>query len=122
MAQSDFLVANSPLFLLRKLRENPVVQDMAQRALGDTLLSQLKSTLSRKPKKISNAVKPYAYLVALSLQADPKRIEMATKFNSPYHAWYDYLARLIFNSTPSTTTSSFDVSRSSLTMTQTSGS
>jgi hypothetical protein len=102
-AQSAFMVANSPLFLLRKLRDDPTVATIARRSRGATILSQLRRSLSREPRALHTAVVPYVYLVALSMQPDIKYLREASALPAPHHAWYTYLSGVLLQSYKPTT-------------------
>ena len=102
-AASDFSVANSPLFLLRKLRDDPVVMEIGRRASANALLTALRRATKHRPKKIVNAVRPYAYLVAIAQKRDPKLLHDARQIAAPHHPWFEYLATVLLNGPTSTT-------------------
>ena len=79
LAEQAFAVANTPLFLLRKLRSDPAVLEIARVAQPKAILSALKKSLRRKPKTLSDAVSPYVYLVALSMTRDLGWMEEAAR-------------------------------------------
>ena len=108
-AASDFAVANTPLFLLRKLRVNPVVAEIAQLANGNTILNALHTLLTRRPRSLRGAVKPYVLLVALSMKADTSHLQRASKFKSPHHDWYAYLCQVLLNAARPTAVSTIQL-------------
>ena len=59
-----FAVANTLLFLVRKLRFDPLVQELGRRFSGTELLDALRSSVAEDPKNLEGAVRPYVYLVA----------------------------------------------------------
>lgn len=98
MAESDLLVANTPLFLLRKLRTNQTVAEIAQFSRGSLVLSALKEALKQEPKTLRKTVLPYVYLVALSMMPESSFLQSAAKFKSPHHDWYSYLVEALIQS------------------------
>jgi hypothetical protein len=102
-AQSAFLVANSPLFLLRKLRDDPAVVMIAKYAVPTAILKQLRQSLSRPPRALHTAVAPYVYLVALSMQPDIRYLHEASELSAPHHAWFRYLSGVLLQTYKPTT-------------------
>ena len=94
-AERDYLISNTPLFLLRKLRDNSVVKNMAQGASSTSLLSALRSSLKHEPRSLATAVRPYAYLVALSMQQQPAFWKRAAALNAPHHQWFKFMAEVL---------------------------
>ena len=94
-AQSALMVANSPLFLLRKLRVDQSVTLIAREARGETVLNELKASLARNPRKMRTAVAPYVYLVALSMLPDIKYLRQSARIATPYHPWFSYLNEVL---------------------------
>lgn len=94
-AEGDFAVANTPLFLLRKLRMDESVQRLAHTTPSTKLLRLLSDTLKVRPRSLRASVVPYVCLVALSLRGDFVALRKASKFRAPYSPWYKYLAEVI---------------------------
>jgi hypothetical protein len=94
-AERALAVANTPLFLLRKLRADPTVAELRQNYSAAEILSALKRSLKKTPKTLSEAVTPYLYLVALSGLPDVRFLREAETFAAPNTEWYSYLARLL---------------------------
>jgi hypothetical protein len=94
-AEQSYAVANTASFLLRKLRADPVVKNLQIDYGGRALLDALKLALNKRPKTLGDAVRPYAYLVALSFDLDPSCLHDATKLVAPYAEWYQPIARLL---------------------------
>jgi hypothetical protein len=111
-AERDYLISNTPLFLLRKLQGNPVVQQISQNTSRAVLLSTLRTSLKREPRTLKTAVRPYAFLVALAMKRGGEIKEIA-KWKAPHHRWFNFMATVL--STTSTTPTSrltVDVTRS----------
>jgi hypothetical protein len=69
-ARSIFAVANTPLFLVRKLRFDSATQTLGNFYSSVDLFDSLVSAVSKRPTDINEAVLPYVYLVALSMRPD----------------------------------------------------
>jgi hypothetical protein len=102
-AQRDYAVANTPFFLLQKLRSNPAVQLWASHSDADQILRAMQRTLARTPKTLKDFVKPYAMLAALSMKGNAGAIRRATTLNASHHMWYKYLADALDQTSNSTT-------------------
>src|SRR6266446_9920943 len=91
-AQAVFAVANTPLFLVRKLQEDPAVHALANKLHGDVLLRELELSVQKKPETIREAVIPYVCLVALSLYADASYLTKSVSVQPKYEDdWFDYI-------------------------------
>jgi hypothetical protein len=108
-AVSDYAVANTPLFLLRKLRVNQTVADIARLASGPVILSELRQALSRRPRTLRGAVLPYALLVALSMTSNTLLLRRAATLRAPHHEWFTYLCEVLSNGSTPTVTSTIQL-------------
>ena len=86
-----FAVANTPLFLVRKLRSDPVVQELSRRFSGQALLQELRVSVMENPSDLAGAVRPYVYLTALSLMPSPEALSQTSSIRAPYCDWFDYV-------------------------------
>jgi hypothetical protein len=103
-AEAAFVTANTPLFLLRKLRSDPVVRAMALDLSEDEIISALRSAVGQKPTDIREAVLPYLYLVALSIKGKVAPLKQAVDIVAPHAEWFKYIGNYLLQSfTPSTT-------------------
>jgi hypothetical protein len=94
-AERAFSVANTPLFLLRNLKIDPATAEIARNATGHTVLQALKQMCERRPRTLDAAVRPYVYLVALSMMPDISFLREAANVTMPYHRWFRYLAEFL---------------------------
>jgi hypothetical protein len=95
-AQSVFAVANTPLFLVRKLQEDPTVHALANRLHGDDLLRELEMSVQRRPETLREAVIPYVCLVALSLYSDASFLNNSMSVRLNYEDdWFDYIRTVL---------------------------
>jgi hypothetical protein len=102
-AELAFATANTPLYLLRKLRQSPTVARIAATKSAFQIYRSLASALKRKPKNFRDSVLPYALLVALSMRSDNKYLSAVAELPSPYHHWFKYSCDSIVGASRSTT-------------------
>jgi hypothetical protein len=95
-ASRAFAVANTPLFLIRKLRQDPTVQEISKSFSGEDILSHLRDALARAPQTLAEYAIPYAYLVALALKPEARYINAALSLDvPPGWDWVDYIRRVL---------------------------
>lgn len=86
-----FAVANTPSFLVRKLRADPEVNGLKSKG-SENLLRELAKSVKKKPKSLEDAVLPYVFIVALSLTDDGNALRKAASFKPRYARWYSEIA------------------------------
>ena len=97
-AEKVFAVANTPLFLLRKLRSEPAVnevKDMSQKFTADEILKALRVAAKKKPSNFAESVRPYALLVALSFKSDVAHLKKAARISTRHYKWLSYLTDVL---------------------------
>lgn len=100
-----YAVANTPLFLLRKLQRDPLTREIATSFSSDQILAALKSALEAEPSSAEEYVKPYVLLVALSQQPNDSGLRAAGAMpKTEKWDWYGYLQRVLLASFNPTTT------------------
>jgi len=97
-AEAAFVLANTPLFLLRKLRSDPVVRAIAVDLSDDEIMSSLRAAVQQKPTDIREAVLPYLYLVALSIKGKIAPLREAAAIDVPYAEWFKYIGNYLLKS------------------------
>jgi hypothetical protein len=103
-AASALLLANTPLFLLRKLQSDSAVAETARNLTDDGIMRALKMSAQQQPTGISEEVLPYVYLVALSLKGNRALLKQAADIDVPYAEWFKYIANyLVKSGTPTST-------------------
>jgi len=70
-----YAVANTPLFFVRKLREDSAISEYGRHKSGNDILSDLRDALARAPSGVEDYVRPYAYLMALTLKHDAEYLK-----------------------------------------------
>lgn len=104
-AMAAFAVANTPMYLFRKLRADHTIQETSKHASAKEIYASLKSSLSQPPKSLEDSVRPYAYLVALLFAGEAPFIMKARTISAPHHPWYSYLSNAVaLEIRPTTTT------------------
>jgi hypothetical protein len=88
-AERIFAVSNTPSFLLRKLRDDQEVRNLAEKYTPAQLLSGLKRALKKQPKSLGDIVRPYAIVVGLSWYSDLEPLRAATQMKAPHHPWFE---------------------------------
>lgn len=94
-AELSLGLANSPIFLLRRLQEDPAILTMVSSCDGREILRELKAIAKRVPSLGADAVKPYAYLIALFMKGDVENFEKAATVKAPYAEWFSYIANFL---------------------------
>jgi hypothetical protein len=89
-----FAVANTPLFLLRKLRAHPVVDEI-QKYHGREILSALRRSVRKRPSDLNDFASPYLYLMAIAAKQDLALLQQAADLPAPYHDWYSIIANML---------------------------
>jgi hypothetical protein len=100
-ASHIYAIANTPLFLVRKLKEDPIPRKISEQCSAEQILGVLRTAAGVLPATIIDAVRPYAFLVALWLMPEPDGLERAAEFDAPNFNWYGYiLAELLRTFSP----------------------
>lgn len=87
-------IANTPLFLLRKLQADAEVRAIGEECSGELILDALRAAIAIDPETPIEAVRPYALLVALWFKPTLEHLREAARFSpkdGPWR-WFDYLA------------------------------
>lgn len=104
-----FAVANTPNFLIRKLRDNPAVRLIHSTFKGNEILQALKTAVSQEPRTLLDSVRPYVYLVALSFNPNISYLKRAAIIATPHFDWFAYAGNVLIKSYQPTSILSFDV-------------
>lgn len=94
-AALTYSVANTPLYLVRKLRSDPAVSEIASRYSGEQILLALQESVVDDPLSPQQSVRPYAYLVALSFKSSLEDLRTASEIIAPHWDWYHYVAEYL---------------------------
>ncbi len=99
-AISSLAVANTPLFLMRKLRADEAVIQAAKSNTAEELIAAIKYEASKPAESAADYVRPYAYLVALSMSSDLRNLDRVAEFGDLQGwDWFDYIRRVLRDTT-----------------------
>jgi hypothetical protein len=105
-----YAVANTPLFLLRKLREDPLTREISSSFSGDTLFTELQNALKHRPESLQDYVRPYVYLVALSMKQEDRWLRDAVRIPSVESwNWFRYLQHVLLETYVPTETGTINI-------------
>jgi len=88
-------LANTPLFLVRKLQDDPAIRAISNSCSEDVILQSLRLLMGQEPTSALEAVKPYAYLVALWFKPEIGPLQQAAEMKTRAHQWYSYVAEVL---------------------------
>lgn len=94
-------ISNTPLFLVRKLQQDPSIQVISEKYSGAEIVDALRQFTQREPQNSVEAVVPYALLVALFFKPNVKHLQEASKIEAAAYSWYHYISEaLLLNYSP----------------------
>jgi hypothetical protein len=97
-AESNFVIANTPSFLVRRLKEDQAVYLLSQSLSEGDLLKGFVSSSSREPESMRELVTPYLCLCALSLKPTSKYLRDALLFEArPEYKWLKDCAQILID-------------------------
>jgi hypothetical protein len=97
-ASHAYAVANTPLFLIRKLQQDPVVHEISRSFSGEQILEELRRSVEHEPRGLVDYVRPYVYLTALSRQQQDLYLKSAGQLaNSAKWDWFEYMRQVLLS-------------------------
>jgi hypothetical protein len=96
-ASRAYAIANTPLFVVRKLQEDPSVQTLGRECPGEDILASLQAATLARPENPVEAVKPYALLVALWFKPELGYLQEAARIRAQFHPWFGYIAEALIS-------------------------
>ena len=93
--ESYYTVANTPLYLIEKLRADRTVQELARISDPTKTFSALVASLRKKPITSRDVVLPYVLAMMLFLQQDLASLNKARKLAAPHHKWFEYICSVL---------------------------
>lgn len=94
-ASHIYAVANTPLFLARKLLSDLSIRDLSDGCSGEEIVNALRAALAKEPTNAIEAVRPYAFLTALWFKQEIQYLKQAETFSSKDFPWYVYVAQVL---------------------------
>lgn len=105
-----FVISNTPLFLIKKLRSLPEVAEIGRTFSGEEIFSELRAIAGMRPKTLSDAAKPYVLLVALWMKDSPGYLKKAADITLEHGAeWFAYAQNFLSESYRATSVEKFDL-------------
>jgi hypothetical protein len=101
-AELAVAVANTPIFLARRLQENPAVQRAHVLHGADKIFGALEAVSARKPRDLSEATEVYFYIVALSFDDQKSWLRRARTLPAPHIKWFSDIADYLIDTSNST--------------------
>ena len=98
------LVANTPTYLFKRLREDDDVQCIGRRFETSEIIELLTQSANDVTQDPNTVVKVYVFLVAMSFNDYPEFSGFLATFDAPQVRWIDELKSLIVAKATSTTT------------------
>ena len=106
----NYAVSNTPLFFLRKLREDPTPAELAREYSGDEIFDALRRSLKATIDTRTDYVSPYVFLMALARNPDLKYLKSVEKLEGQERFdWFKYLWRVLMDSYSPVIVTSLDV-------------
>jgi hypothetical protein len=103
-SEERFLVANSPLFLLRGVRSDPAVISYASSTPPEEIYGALRHALSQDTGSLRDRSLPYSLFVALSMAGGPPWVREALNLDlGRNRAWLELLAERLLAEAQNTT-------------------
>jgi hypothetical protein len=99
-------VANTPIFLARRLLENAAVRQAHQLHGAEKIFAALQKISARKPSDLNEAAEAYFYLVALSLDDNKLWLRRAGALSAPHVKWFADVADYLLGTARATVISS----------------
>jgi len=97
-AAQTYAISNTPVFLVRRLQEDPVIFDVSRGFSGQQILEALAAATAVNPKTLLEYVRPYAYLVALSKLPTDEYLRAADVARADSWRWLPYAKELLLAS------------------------
>jgi hypothetical protein len=91
-------IANTPLFLVRKLQADPVVREISEVCSSEDILAALRNSTGNEPASAEEEVLPYVLLVALWFKPEISGLEQAAGLSAETLNWYTYIADALLSS------------------------
>lgn len=105
-AAQAYAVANTPLFLIRRLQEDSTVQEIATSFSGEEILAELQRSAARAPESLLDYTRPYVYLIALAKQQNSDCLRAAGAVETKDWRWFSYMKDVLLETySPLSTTS-----------------
>lgn len=111
-AEAAYMVANTPLYLARRLQADEAVRALNLVWSADQIAAEYRASVSRAPQTLRELVTPYVCLAALSLRDDITALKEQTSA-SPLTAyrWLEQIRQIFIETYRPVTRQAFKVPR-----------
>lgn len=111
LSQASYVygIANTPLFLVRKLQDDPAIRALGAECSGEQLVDALRLIAAREPASAVEAVRPYAFLVALWFNPKIEYLKEASNIQTLVYKWYAYIAQVLLETFSTVQSESIEV-------------
>lgn len=99
-AELNYMVANTPTFLARKLREDEDVQKFARNVSSTAIIDAIKKLTTHPPTDLREKYLPLVLLGALSAKGDRSALRSASEFDRGTIRWYHEILEYLIQVTP----------------------
>lgn len=105
VAKASFALANVPMYIARRLREDPAIVEIAVNNSSNDLVSAFHEHISKEPSSLREQVYPFAIAVALAIKQDVKSLRYIAGLDVEKFRWLkEVIDGLIDLQSASTTT------------------
>ncbi len=94
-AEDNFFIANTPIFFMRKLLSDPVVEEVRKTLSPEEIIVKLNEISKTQVTSLREAVLPFVLLVALSFESNKKYLIMAANINVDRNGWFKYISQVL---------------------------
>lgn len=113
-ASQIYAVSNTPVYLIRRLYEDPVVSGIARSFSGEQILQEFNHAVERDPENLLDYVRPYAYLVALSKLPTIDYLRAADMSRARQWRWLFYMHKVLLETYSPLSITTIEGSKASL--------
>ncbi len=110
-AKSVYSLANTPLYVLRNLKQDAAVTQIARSRSSEEILHELSIRKSSSEETLDQTVMPFVLLVALGSKNDLTAVKEAERFSGSFGEWFSTIARAILLTTSPTSLSKLEMTR-----------
>lgn len=86
-AKTHFALANVPMYIARKLREDPAILKIALENSADVLLDEFARRVANEPTNLREQVYPFALAVAAALKQDAFALKQMDALDTGLFGW-----------------------------------
>lgn len=104
-----YIVANTPSFIVRKFRDDPVVRELAKSSKTSDLKEALRNCLAAAPETMRQLVSPFVFASALNLQGEVQEISDLLSLDASSYPGLREVLIILSRKTKSNTSVTFNI-------------